>query len=114
VGAGDARSAERTVGGAGSTQGAWLAGASAKQAPGGCGCWRRGAGTRAGLGAMQSRRGAERARASGPERLVAARAQTPGKRRCWLSSAVQVAVFYVGELQCEGEIGGQEVQPGGP
>jgi hypothetical protein len=60
----------------------------------------------AGLGAVQSRRGAERTRASGPERLVTARAQMPGEHRSWLSSAVQVAVFYVGELQREGEIGG--------
>jgi hypothetical protein len=30
-----------------------------------------------------------------------------------VSGAVRVAVFYVGELQREGEIGGQEVQPGG-
>jgi hypothetical protein len=37
----------------------------------------------AGLGAVRSRRGAERAQASGPERLVAARAQTPGEHRSW-------------------------------
>jgi hypothetical protein len=80
-----------------------------------------GVGGALGASAGGARLGQQAAAAGDAERCQREREpeQRRGRRRqasteAGLSCAGRVVVFYVGELQREGEIGGQEVQPRGP